>query len=83
MVLSFSITCFVAAGSFVLIPQHTSPESAVKEIDALYDVVADVRRRWNTNVTVFSFTHHANKSPFTELNLVKAQTIIISELGPN
>ncbi|CAG02070.1 unnamed protein product [Tetraodon nigroviridis] len=37
-----------AVGNFVLIPQHTSPSSAVKEIDALYDVVADVGRRWNT-----------------------------------
>uniref|UniRef100_H3C105 Deoxyribonuclease I n=1 Tax=Tetraodon nigroviridis TaxID=99883 RepID=H3C105_TETNG len=37
-----------AVGNFVLIPQHTRPGSAVKEIDALYDVVADVYRRWNT-----------------------------------
>uniref|UniRef100_A0A4W6DQY1 Deoxyribonuclease I n=1 Tax=Lates calcarifer TaxID=8187 RepID=A0A4W6DQY1_LATCA len=35
--------------NFALIPQHTSPSSAVKEVDALYDVVADVRNRWNTN----------------------------------
>ncbi|XP_010873325.2 deoxyribonuclease-1 [Esox lucius] len=40
---------YTAVRNFVLIPQHTSPESAVKEIDALYDVVADVRVRWNTN----------------------------------
>ncbi|KAF3699648.1 Deoxyribonuclease-1 [Channa argus] len=38
-----------AVKNFVLIPQHTSPENAVKEVDALYDVVADVRTRWNTN----------------------------------
>uniref|UniRef100_A0A3Q1K185 Deoxyribonuclease n=2 Tax=Anabas testudineus TaxID=64144 RepID=A0A3Q1K185_ANATE len=38
-----------AVKNFVLIPQHTSPDSAVKEVDALYDVVADVRTRWNTN----------------------------------
>uniref|UniRef100_A0A7N8Y0X0 Deoxyribonuclease n=1 Tax=Mastacembelus armatus TaxID=205130 RepID=A0A7N8Y0X0_9TELE len=35
--------------NFVLVPQHTSPEDAVKEINALYDVVADVRTHWNTN----------------------------------
>ncbi|XP_049416779.1 deoxyribonuclease-1-like [Epinephelus fuscoguttatus] len=35
--------------NFVLIPQHTSPEEAVKQVDALYDVVTDVRTRWNTN----------------------------------
>nr|XP_023677884.1 deoxyribonuclease-1 [Paramormyrops kingsleyae]XP_023677885.1 deoxyribonuclease-1 [Paramormyrops kingsleyae]XP_023677886.1 deoxyribonuclease-1 [Paramormyrops kingsleyae]XP_023677887.1 deoxyribonuclease-1 [Paramormyrops kingsleyae] len=28
---------------FALIPQHTSPDSAVKEIDALYDVVDETR----------------------------------------
>ncbi|KAK2832873.1 hypothetical protein Q5P01_016762 [Channa striata] len=38
--------------NFVLIPQHTSPENAVTEVDALYDVVADVRTRWNTNNVV-------------------------------
>uniref|UniRef100_H3C1K4 Deoxyribonuclease n=1 Tax=Tetraodon nigroviridis TaxID=99883 RepID=H3C1K4_TETNG len=37
-----------AVGNFVLIPQHTSPSSAVEEIDALYDVVDDVYRRWKT-----------------------------------
>ncbi|XP_032444184.1 deoxyribonuclease-1 [Xiphophorus hellerii] len=35
--------------TFTLIPQHTSPDSAVAETDALYDVVTDVRTRWNTN----------------------------------
>ncbi|XP_059204554.1 deoxyribonuclease-1 [Centropristis striata] len=38
-----------AVKNFVLIPQHTSPDSAVKEVNALYDVVTDVRSRWNTN----------------------------------
>ncbi|KAJ8373137.1 hypothetical protein AAFF_G00271010 [Aldrovandia affinis] len=38
-----------AVGEFALIPQHTSPDSAVKEIDALYDVVAETRARWNTD----------------------------------
>ena len=39
--------------NFVLIPQHTSPDSAVEEVNALYDVVADVRTRWNANVNAF------------------------------
>lgn len=34
---------------FALIPQHTSPDFALQEVDALYDVVTDVRQRWNTN----------------------------------
>ncbi|KAM8843887.1 deoxyribonuclease-1-like [Spinachia spinachia] len=41
-----------AVGTFVLIPQHTSPDYAVRETDALYDVVADVRARWNANEIV-------------------------------
>ncbi|XP_014867543.1 PREDICTED: deoxyribonuclease-1-like [Poecilia mexicana] len=40
---------YTALPTFTLIPQHTSPESAVVETDALYDVVTDVRTRWNTN----------------------------------
>ncbi|XP_041854742.1 deoxyribonuclease-1 [Melanotaenia boesemani] len=47
-VVMFSST-YTAVKNFVLIPQHTSPDFAVHEIDALYDVVADVRSRWNTN----------------------------------
>ncbi|KAL3054380.1 hypothetical protein OYC64_006665 [Pagothenia borchgrevinki] len=38
-----------AVKDFVLIPQHTSPDSAVKEVNSLFDVVTDVRARWNTN----------------------------------
>lgn len=38
-----------AVKNFVLIPQHTSPDFAVVELKALYDVVIDVRKRWNTN----------------------------------
>uniref|UniRef100_A0A3Q3WUB5 Endonuclease/exonuclease/phosphatase domain-containing protein n=1 Tax=Mola mola TaxID=94237 RepID=A0A3Q3WUB5_MOLML len=39
---------FPAVRDFVLIPQHTSPDFAVAELNALYDVVADVRTRWKT-----------------------------------
>uniref|UniRef100_A0A3P8TK84 Deoxyribonuclease n=1 Tax=Amphiprion percula TaxID=161767 RepID=A0A3P8TK84_AMPPE len=42
-------TTYTAVKNFVLIPQHTSPDSAVEELQALYDVVVDVRKRWNTN----------------------------------
>ncbi|CAJ1075981.1 deoxyribonuclease-1 [Xyrichtys novacula] len=38
-----------AVRNFVLIPQHTSPDFALEETDKLYDVVSDVRARWNTN----------------------------------
>ncbi|XP_042195699.1 deoxyribonuclease 1 like 4, tandem duplicate 1 isoform X2 [Callorhinchus milii] len=33
---------------FVLIPQHTTPNDSVKEIDELYDVVLKVKSDWNT-----------------------------------
>uniref|UniRef100_A0A672ZC67 Deoxyribonuclease I n=1 Tax=Sphaeramia orbicularis TaxID=375764 RepID=A0A672ZC67_9TELE len=36
---------YPAVRTFVLVPQHTSPDSAVEEVDALYDVVKDVRQR--------------------------------------
>ncbi|XP_059413422.1 deoxyribonuclease-1-like [Carassius carassius] len=37
-----------AVREFALIPQHTSPEVAVREIDALHDVVLNARQRLNT-----------------------------------
>ncbi|XP_037545335.1 deoxyribonuclease-1 [Nematolebias whitei] len=43
---------YSAVRNFTLIPQHTSPDYAVWEMDALHDVVADVRNRWNTNDVV-------------------------------
>lgn len=49
-----SSSFLVAVKNFVLIPQHTSPDSALEETDALYDVVSDVRTRWNTNVNPLS-----------------------------
>lgn len=45
-----SVFCFLAVRNFVLIPQHVSPDFAVAEVDALYDVVTDVQTRWKTNV---------------------------------
>ncbi|XP_019749043.1 deoxyribonuclease-1 isoform X2 [Hippocampus comes] len=38
-----------AVRNFVLIPQHTSPDLALQEVDELYDVVTDVRTRWRSN----------------------------------
>lgn len=42
--------CFTVIGEFVLIPMHTSPTNATKEIDELYDVFQDVRERWMKEV---------------------------------
>ncbi|XP_062388628.1 deoxyribonuclease-1 [Sardina pilchardus] len=35
--------------NFVLIPQHTSPDYAVKETDALHDVAVYTKAHWHTN----------------------------------
>lgn len=40
-------------GEFVLIPMHTSPSNATKEIDKLYDVFEDVRHLWTTEDIMF------------------------------
>ncbi|XP_061412683.1 deoxyribonuclease-1 [Lethenteron reissneri] len=38
-----------AVPQLVLVPQHTSPDLAVTEIDALFDVYTDARQRWGTD----------------------------------
>ncbi|XP_056384252.1 deoxyribonuclease gamma [Hyla sarda] len=38
---------------FVIIPQHTTPEAAVREIDELYDVYQDVKQKWKTENFIF------------------------------
>lgn len=40
-------------GEFVLIPVHTSPSNATKEIDKLYDVFEEVRQMWRTEDIMF------------------------------
>ncbi|XP_045913493.1 deoxyribonuclease-1-like 1 [Micropterus dolomieu] len=37
-----------AIKEFVLIPQHTTPTNTTKELDALYDVLQDVKSMWKT-----------------------------------
>uniref|UniRef100_A0A8C9WJV7 Deoxyribonuclease-1-like 1 n=1 Tax=Scleropages formosus TaxID=113540 RepID=A0A8C9WJV7_SCLFO len=40
-------------GEFVLIPQHTTPSNATKEIDELYDVFLDVKKKWGIEDVMF------------------------------
>ncbi|KAG9335545.1 hypothetical protein JZ751_004512 [Albula glossodonta] len=40
-------------GEFVLIPQHTTPTNATKEIDKLYDVFLEVKKRWKVENVMF------------------------------
>ncbi|XP_012672147.2 deoxyribonuclease-1-like 1 isoform X1 [Clupea harengus] len=40
-------------GEFVLIPQHTSPSNATKEIDELYDVFVAIKKKWRVENVMF------------------------------
>lgn len=35
---------------FAIIPLHTTPDTAVREIDELYDVYLDVKQHWKIEV---------------------------------
>ncbi|CAL9693533.1 unnamed protein product [Knipowitschia caucasica] len=61
---------------FVLIPQHTSPDFALQEVDALYDVVTDVRRRWSTNniLLLGDFNSDCNYVTASEWNQIRLFT---------
>lgn len=39
----------------VLIPVHTKPEDSVKELDELYDVFQNVKKKWETDVILWFF----------------------------
>ncbi|XP_067089571.1 deoxyribonuclease-1 [Osmerus mordax] len=62
---------YTAVENFVLIPQHTSPDFALQEVDALYDVAADVRVRWNTNDIILLGDFNAGCSYVTSSEWVK------------
>ncbi|NWX88024.1 DNSL3 Deoxyribonuclease, partial [Nothoprocta ornata] len=42
-----------AVKEFAIIPLHTTPETAVREIDELYDVYLDVKQRWKNKNFIF------------------------------
>ncbi|CAJ0924932.1 unnamed protein product [Ranitomeya imitator] len=42
-----------AVKDFVLIPVHTTPKDSVQEIDELYDVYLDVKKKWETKNIMF------------------------------
>lgn len=44
------MSLLTVAKEFVLIPQHTTPSNATKEIDELYDVFVEIRARWKIEV---------------------------------
>ncbi|XP_043944889.1 deoxyribonuclease-1-like [Protopterus annectens] len=55
-----------AVPDFVIIPQHAAPNEAVKEIDALVDVILDVESKWNTNDILLIGDFNAGCSYVTE-----------------
>lgn len=65
-----------AQEAFALIPQHTSPSFALQEVDALYDVVTDVRQRWNTDniVLLGDFNSDCNYVTGSEWNQIRLYT---------
>uniref|UniRef100_A0A8C9VVY1 Deoxyribonuclease-1-like 1 n=1 Tax=Scleropages formosus TaxID=113540 RepID=A0A8C9VVY1_SCLFO len=48
-----SMSLSTVIGEFVLIPQHTTPSNATKEIDELYDVFLDVKKKWGIEDVMF------------------------------
>ena len=42
-----------AVKEFAIVPLHTAPEMAVREIDELYDVYLDIKQHWDTENFVF------------------------------
>ncbi|NXN12627.1 DNAS1 protein, partial [Indicator maculatus] len=50
---------------FVLVPLHSEPSNAAKEIDALYDVYTDVIDKWATNNIIFLGDFNADCSYVT------------------
>ncbi|NXT21869.1 DNSL3 Deoxyribonuclease, partial [Syrrhaptes paradoxus] len=42
-----------AVKEFVIVPLHATPETAVREIDELYDVYLDIKQRWKTENFIF------------------------------
>ncbi|XP_033976082.1 deoxyribonuclease-1-like 2 isoform X2 [Trematomus bernacchii] len=57
-----------AIKKFVLVPLHTDPSKAVKEIDRLYDVFEEVRKKWNNMNVMFLGDFHASCAYMTRTN---------------
>lgn len=60
---------------FVLIPQHTSPSNTMKELDALYDVLQDIRRMWRTENIILLGDFNAGCGYLAKKNRKKVRLI--------
>ncbi|KAK7930463.1 hypothetical protein WMY93_006858 [Mugilogobius chulae] len=66
---------------FVLIPQHTTPTNTTKELDALYDVLQDVKRMWRTQNVMLLGDFNADCGYLAKKNRVKVRLITDPELN--
>lgn len=64
-----------AIKEFVLIPQHTAPANATKELDALYDVLQVVKRKWRTENVMLLGDFNADCSYLAKKNRGKVRLI--------
>ncbi|XP_056896499.1 deoxyribonuclease-1-like 1 isoform X3 [Takifugu flavidus] len=64
-----------AIKEFVLIPQHTAPANTTKELDALYDVLQDVRKMWKTEDVMLLGDFNADCGYLAKKNREKLQLI--------
>ncbi|XP_029291090.1 deoxyribonuclease-1-like 1 [Cottoperca gobio] len=58
----------IAIKKFILVPLHTDPGQAVKEIDRLYDVFQEVSKIWNNSNVMFLGDFHASCAYVTRAN---------------
>ncbi|XP_055015802.1 deoxyribonuclease-1-like 1 isoform X2 [Boleophthalmus pectinirostris] len=65
---------------FVLIPQHTTPTNTTKELDALYDVLQDVKRMWKTENVMLLGDFNADCGYLAKKNRNKVRLITDSNL---
>ena len=42
----------VVLKDLVVIPVHTKPEDSEKELDEIYDVFLEIKKKWKTDVSV-------------------------------
>ncbi|XP_072306303.1 deoxyribonuclease-1-like 1 [Eucyclogobius newberryi] len=64
----------------VLIPQHTAPTNATKELDALYDVLQDVKKMWKTQNVMLLGDFNADCGYVAKKNRVKVRLMTDPDL---
>uniref|UniRef100_A0A3P9MNY8 Deoxyribonuclease-1-like 1 n=1 Tax=Oryzias latipes TaxID=8090 RepID=A0A3P9MNY8_ORYLA len=70
-----------AVKEFVLIPQHTTPTNTTKELDALYDVLQQVRKMWKTDNVMLLGDFNADCSYLPKKNRKNVRLITDTSLS--